>query len=256
MTDLTTLPHAKAWLAIFDNDAADVLLRRLITAASGFVLSYLERDTFDVVEREERYDGGGSGFMLLREAPVVEITALELDGVGTLTAYSNTGRGFRLADPEPGLGRQRLSLVNATFPIGTDNVRVAYTTGQVATETVVLPEKVGDETTVRYEPRRPFLTDRGAKKAGVAVAGYTVEDGVYVFPEAEGGETVTVSYSTFPTDIEQVVCEIVGEAYKRRDRIGQTSASLGQQQTIQFSTKDLNDFAKTTLGQFKRSAPL
>lgn len=256
MTDLTTLARAKAWLAIKDTEAADTILRRLITSASGFVLSYLERDSFDVVERDERYDGGGSGFMLLRESPILSIEALEIDGVGTLTASTSGSRGYRIADAEPGLGRQRISLVNAIFPVGTDNVRVRYTTGQRVSEAFTLPAVVSPATTVRFEPTRPFLRDLGVVIEDEDVEDHTVADGVYVFPAAYAEDEGVATYATVPPEIEQAVCELVGERYKTRDRIGQTSASLGQQQTIQFSTKDMNDFVRTILSRYMRSAPL
>lgn len=256
MTDLTTLPRAKAWLGLQETTGSDATVRRLISAASTAVLSYIERDSFDVVERDERYDGGGAAFMLLRESPVIEISALEIDGAGTFPLYSNGGRGYRLAAAEPGDGRQRLSLVNAIFPIGIDNVRARYRTGRIVEETIKIPAVEGNAARSLYAPNRPFLRDLGVSKAGEALTDYEVEDGIYSFPAAQAGDEVVLRFSVAPADIENCVIEILGETFKRKERIGQTSAVLGPQQTVHFSQKDFPPGVKTVLDTYLRSAPL
>lgn len=68
------------------------------------------------------------------------------------------------------------------------------------------------------------------------------------------GCPVVVSYTagfiTLPADLSQAVNELVGEAFKRRDHIGQTSKTLGGQETVGFSQADMNASIKTALNQY------
>lgn len=78
-----------------------------------------------------------------------------------------------------------------------------------------------------------------------------------VFPR---GERVVVSYTagyaTVPASVEQAVNELVGEAFRRRDRIGQTSKSLGGQETTAYSALDMNATIKAMLAPFVAIAPV
>ena len=68
--------------------------------------------------------------------------------------------------------------------------------------------------------------------------------------------TYTAGYATIPPAIEQAVIELVGEAFKRRDRIGQTSKTLGGQETVSFSATDMNASVKTALASYRAVAPV
>lgn len=73
-------------------------------------------------------------------------------------------------------------------------------------------------------------------------------------------EIVTVSYSagyaTIPAAIVQAANELVGEAFKRRDRIGQTSKNVGGQEVVSFSTEAMNKTTKMALMAFQGVAPV
>jgi hypothetical protein len=62
-------------------------------------------------------------------------------------------------------------------------------------------------------------------------------------------------YSAAPADISQAAAELVGEAFRRRDRIGLSSKSLGGQEVVAFSLKDMNDTAKALLASYQVLAP-
>ena len=66
----------------------------------------------------------------------------------------------------------------------------------------------------------------------------------------------TAGYADAPVDVQQVCNELVGEAFKRRERIGQTSKTLGGQETTAFSTKDMNDTIKAMLAPYRFLSPL
>lgn len=65
----------------------------------------------------------------------------------------------------------------------------------------------------------------------------------------------TAGYLTPPADIAQACNELVGEAYKRRDRIGQVSKTLGGQEVVSYSVKDMNDTTRAMLAPYKVLAP-
>jgi hypothetical protein len=182
--DLTDLGSLKAWLGVTDG-SQDSLLSSLITAASTFVKSWLNRDIV-ATDYVERYRGNGRKTIVLANGPVVAVSQVAWVGVNLTD----------LGDPiamTPGFyfdGRN-LSLVNYCFPYR-DMVQVSYTAG----------------------------------------------------------------YIDIPADISQAVNEIIGEAFRRRDRIGQNSKTLGGQETISFSTADMNATAKAILNQYKAVAPV
>ena len=67
--------------------------------------------------------------------------------------------------------------------------------------------------------------------------------------------TYTGGYATTPADVAQAVVELVGEAYRRRDRIGVASKTLGGQEVVAFSLKDMNDTARALLSSYQVLAP-
>ena len=66
----------------------------------------------------------------------------------------------------------------------------------------------------------------------------------------------TAGYATAPPGVEQAVIELAGEAFRRRDRIGQTSKSLGGQETTSFSAADMNASIKAMLAPYKAVVPV
>jgi len=66
----------------------------------------------------------------------------------------------------------------------------------------------------------------------------------------------TAGYAATPPAVEQATIELVGEAFRRRDRIGQTSKTLGGQETVAFSAADMNASIKAMLAPFMALAPV
>ena len=141
--DLTTRANAKAWLGV-SQDADDKLLDRLITAISTNVQSWMNRN-IALTGYVETRNGTGTATMLLRNAPVVAVTALAIAGVAVLPAASYTGTGYRVA------GR-KLILTTAVFPRGDANVTVSYTAG-FATVPADLEQAVLELVALRYKER-------------------------------------------------------------------------------------------------------
>jgi hypothetical protein len=65
----------------------------------------------------------------------------------------------------------------------------------------------------------------------------------------------TAGYAATPPDVAQAVIELVGEAFRRRDRIGVSSKTLGGQEVVAFSLKDMNDAARGLLSSYQVLAP-
>lgn len=73
------------------------------------------------------------------------------------------------------------------------------------------------------------------------------------------GRPVVVSYTAGypvpPPDIAQAAMELVGEAFRRRERIGVASKTLGGQEVVSFSQKDMNDSVRMLLAPYQVLAP-
>lgn len=57
-----------------------------------------------------------------------------------------------------------------------------------------------------------------------------------------------------PADVEFACCELVALRYKEKERIGEVSKNLGQQ-TVTYSQKDISDFGRTVIDQYRRVTP-
>ena len=66
----------------------------------------------------------------------------------------------------------------------------------------------------------------------------------------------TAGYAVLPPAIGQAALELAGEAFRRRDHIGQSSKSLGGQETVAFSPADMNATIKTLLAPYRAVAPI
>jgi hypothetical protein len=121
VTDLTDLDSVKAWLQLTTN-GSDQLLTQLISAASTFVRSYLNRD-LSLQDYVEVYDGNAGNKMMVRNGPITAVASVAFAGQ-TITAA---------ADPvmqTSGIlfsGRQ-ITLIGYRFVYGAP-VQVSYSAG-------------------------------------------------------------------------------------------------------------------------------
>ena len=77
------------------------------------------------------------------------------------------------------------------------------------------------------------------------------------FPRGRGNVTVTydAGYAAVPADVAQATVELVGERFRTRDRIGQTSKTLGGQETTAFSLAAMNPAVQAWLAPYRRVIP-
>lgn len=280
-SDLTTLANAKAWLsgnpALGTTD--DALIGRLITSASRFVLSYLQRGS--ILPRTitaELYNGNGNTTMQLRSWPALAVSALTIDG-NAVTASNPvpTGSGYLLEawDGTPPGRPQMLMLVGygfTNFAMGQgftrayQNVAVTYTAGyQVTNEAATVPNP-GPYTVTPMQPYGNWSVDAGVSYASggaltlvstaPSVGQYqaSVIGGVttYTFAAADAGRAILISYGFTPSDLEQACIELVGERYRLKGRIGMTSESQGGHVSTAFSQKDMHPFVANLLRPYRR----
>jgi len=124
--DLTTLANVKAWFAPpLTATSDDALLQRLITAASGFIASWLGRD-LALQSYTEHRDGNGGTRLSFAQTPVSAVAAVSIDGVAIPPAPDAVGAGFIASTTQ-------LYLRGFCFTPGVRNVSLTYTAGYAAT---------------------------------------------------------------------------------------------------------------------------
>jgi hypothetical protein len=118
--DLTTIAEAIAYLPEMMS-APPTLIQRLVTAASSFLQTHLNR-IFASASYTERRDGNGSSVLMFSNYPATAVSAVTVDGEAILPF---------VADPTPGyrFNETALYLKNAFFTKGIQNVTMAYTAG-------------------------------------------------------------------------------------------------------------------------------
>jgi hypothetical protein len=128
--DLTTLGDVKAWLQTGQDafpDTDDLLLGRLVTAASQFIQSWLNRQ-IALGDWQEARDGTGGQHLAFANIPVVAVLSLSIDGLEIPPAPSDGGFGAGYV-----FSPTELALRGYVFTRRAQNVLVAYTAGYAAT---------------------------------------------------------------------------------------------------------------------------
>lgn len=259
---LTSLQAVKDWLGITEDDADEQLLRH-IDGASQLVLNYLARNSFVSQSYTDQLRGNGKDNIILRNWPVLGVTSLFVAGTAIeASTFNNVGvptNGYQLG---PNLeGPNSLFLNGSAFYAGAP-VKVTYTAGYQTSQafTTAVGQKITPTAkgqwiaNVEVTSGSTVLTE----VASAPAAGqYSVDEaGEYTFADADAPMDVLITYDYAPMDIANATMEIVGEAWRRREHIGQVSKSLGGQQTASYSQKDMNDTVKLVLNNYRRVVPL
>ncbi len=124
--DLTTLADVTAWLQTGQNpfpSVDDALLTRLITAASQFIQTWLQRQ-IAVSDWIEIRDGNGGQRLAFANFPVRAVISLSIDGLAipSAPASGGFGGGYVFSPTE-------LALRGYVFSRRAQNVVVTYTAG-------------------------------------------------------------------------------------------------------------------------------
>lgn len=270
---LTTLVAVKEWLGI-DNTNSDDQLTRLIDAVSQFVLNWLNRDSFAGQDYTQNFMGNGKNTTLLRNWPVLSISSVGI--AGSLISPSTLGQGgmpsagYRVSDPRN--SPQSIDLYCFYFQYQSP-CQIIYRAGFETTQTFTI-QQTGDSPDFVVVPITPDYKGQwtGNIKVTEGSTVYTQVDtndplpstgeyyidewGTYTFSLDDVGKTVVIEYSYVPPDVSFAATEIIGEWYKRKDRIGLLSKTLGGQETMTFSKKDLSDIARSSLQPYANVVPV
>jgi hypothetical protein len=143
--DLTTLANVKGWFSPpLTTTTDDALLTRLITAASQFILTWLDRTLVQQSYSEARNGTGGTS-LAFGNTPVSAVSALAIDGVAIPPAPDAVSPGYAFS-------ATRLYLRGYAFTRGAQNVVLAYTAGYAATPPEVEQACI-ELVTLRYKER-------------------------------------------------------------------------------------------------------
>ena len=173
--DLTTLSDLKAWLSIpVTSTTDDPMLSRLITAASKYIQSWLNRTIASASYNETR-DGTGGTRLMFANYPVTAVASLSIDGVTIPPSTSIGVSGYVWNSTS-------ISLRGYTFRSDYQNVAVSYTAGY-ATTPPELAQACIELIAMRYRER-----DRiGLSSKGLA------------------GETTTFSIKDMPSSVQTIL---------------------------------------------------
>lgn len=264
--DLTTLANVKVWLNTGAPDTYpstdDTLLARMITAASSFAKSWLSRDLIPT-DYTLTLNGNGGAQMFMPQYPIISVSAVSVNG--TAISARTTGQ-----PSSPGFFYDKESVYNNGngFPNGLQNIVISYSAGfQVSNEAATIPATPFQLAVSSLG--RTWTADRGimlangtalVKVAAAPAAGQyaVVAVGgawVYQFNTANANAAILISYGYCPEELEQALIELIGERYKTRERIGQTSKTI-KDQTVGYSQKDFNDNIRDVFNQLKNVVPL
>jgi len=263
LNTLTTLSSVKSWAGVTTTND-DTVLTQLIGDASRFILSYLQRPTLFQYLFSDVYDGTGGRRIIVRHWPVISVALVTVDDITVPALSGIPGTGFVL-EPWDGFppGRpQAVSLRGYEYCRGFSNVNITYTAGFVIQNEPQTVPASGSYTVNVNAPQGAWGADQGVTYAnGTALTAvvsspshgqYTVSAGTYTFASADANAAVLISYSYVPSDVGHACMELVGERYRYKNRIGEVSKSLGGQETMAFSQKDIPDFIRTLLQPYKR----
>lgn len=294
MNYLTCLQNVKTWLEL-TTTTDDPLLTGMITAFSDAIMSYLERPSFALTQYVEYRNGVGNQTMMLRNWPAVSVSSLQLSqasyGYGgsmfgqnglvsppfTVPAQLSWGQPGYFLEPWDGTAAgkpQNLTLAGYTYPRGTANIQITYKAGYaIAGEAQTIPSTPGPYSLSPNCPTGPFLADNvptyangtaftpvttltGAAGQYTIVVNSTTGIATYTFNAADQGVAILLNYSFVPASIERACIQWIGEQYSYRKRIGQSSRSMGGQETASYSQKDMPDFIAQMLKPYAKWFPL
>lgn len=190
----------------------------------------------------------------------------------TSTNLGNWVNGFRIGEPRG--APQTIDLYGFWFQYLAPS-QIVYRAGyEIIQEHVIAAAEVTDPVAINSAPFTPtaggqWLLDQGVTVNDVALTKvpfnlgttlntgeYMVDEwGTYLFSIADIGDTAFIFYSFCPMDVSQAVVELIGEWFRRRDRIGLLSKTLGGQETVTFSQKDMNDTIRNTFDYYSNVVP-
>lgn len=288
MQDLITLAQAGNYLNLDEAQyTSDVELPTMISAASQMFLTLTSLPYIALTTFTERRNGTGTSSMTTKNRPLQSITSLVVNNVNIPASadgiqpgyYFNVGESvIYLTGGYSFYGRFFSEIGFGGYPgkfaKGFGNVFVNGTAGypnSSASVTAAIPAPIAPAV-VSYYSNPLFATlvvSAGAVvmnlntnlplteiPSGTPASGQFVLNpgAVFVFAGADAGIPVKIDYTAIgiPFDVQQCVFEMVGWAYKERDRIGMTSQRFADNLTNSFAKTPFSERAKLTINRYSR----
>jgi hypothetical protein len=171
---------------------------------------------------------------------------------------------------DPAGNPQELILRGYTYTRGLANVTINYDAGYCVSDeaytvsstsyVIQIPPIYGtwaQDDGVTYANGTAMTAVRSAPAVGQYMITQLLDGSVsYNFNAADSGAAVLISYSYTPLALEQACMEWVAERYRYKDRIGQTSLSMGGTETGAYSLKGMPDFVKEAITSFIKAVPI
>ncbi|MGH6878880.1 MAG: phage head-tail connector protein [Rhizomicrobium sp.] len=271
--DLCALADLKAWLGRTDTNS-DALLAALLTRTSRQIYAYLQRGLILPRTVSETRDGTGGSTMVLRQWPAISVASLTIGNLTIPERTSNCGAGWAMEtwDGTPPGRAQTLSLCGYAFGLSfpgaanAQNVQIVYQTGyEVSAE----PQTVANGVATVLAPYGAWASDMGVSYADgaalVAVTGSPAigqyqltpgQPGSYTFNAGDEGAAILISYGFIPADLADACIELAGERYKYSQRIGETTHSLGGNETVGFNTTRFTPLVAALLQPYRDVLPI
>jgi hypothetical protein len=167
--DFTTLPDVRAWLQNGQSSfpiTDDALLSRLITAASQYIQTWVNRQ-IALADYVEVRDGTGGHRLQFGCFPVVTVQSLTVDGQTVPQAASSCSAGYSFSTSQ-------LSIRGYKFSRGAQNVVIAYTAGYATTPPDIAQACV-ELVALRYR-ERTRIGEISKSLGGVETVSYSQKD--------------------------------------------------------------------------------
>jgi hypothetical protein len=252
----------------------DTLMQRLISAVSTYIQSALNRTIRNLPYVEFR-SGQGGQTMLTLNFPITNVQGVAINGIQLpsrppFAATSTTnfiGFGWQTSGPSGFVWDDlRVMVTGYTFERGFSNVQIDYAAGYLVTgeaqrvpagapfSLVTLAHWNAGDRGVTYADGSPLqATSYGS---ALTRGSYSVDpNGVYYFSSDDAAAAVLISYGYVPFDVEQAAVDMIGDWFRYRDRIGQTSMTI-EAQSITFTNTAITARAQGIMNQYKRVAPV
>lgn len=273
ITNLTDLPTLLAWLTINSQKPpqnSSVILLRQIASQSAAFYNAINRNYLESSAYTEVRDGQGREFMQIMEYPLTGITSLQIDSCLSSPSTAWNQRGYQFDS------NGKITLICDCFPRGRRNILFSGTVGYAPIPVVNELQVIPGSTTTYYpfgeyqlQAAQPnWRGDNGvtyfssgtplaAVNTAPAVGQYFVQNGLYLFNEADAGGSVLLNYSRagFPDDITEAVTEMTALEYKRRSNIDLRTENAAGMSTTYFKNK-WPDKVNDTISFYRRKYSL
>jgi hypothetical protein len=212
--------------------------------------------------------------MTLRHWPVISLASLTIGNCAIPQRVNPCGAGWVLEswDGTPPGRAQTLSLQGYSFGLSvpgitcSQNIQIVYQAGY---QTSFEPQTITNASAMVLAPYGAWASDMGVTYAdgtpltpvmeAPAIGQYQLtpgQPGSYTFNSGDNGADIFISYGFIPADLTDACVELVSERFKYAQRIGETSHSLGGNETVSFNIARFTPLIAALLQPYRNVLPI